>query len=216
MASKAETAETVEDYLSGLPDDRRVAIAEVRDTIVANLPDGIVETMAWGMVAYQVPLEVFPDTYNKKPLLYAALASQKNYMAVYLHSIYMNEGQAEWFKDAYIETGKRLDMGKSCVRFKTIDQLPVDLIGQAIARGHPRRIPRLLPRRQGLTHHHKRKVMFPWGRNFSSRIILRGRPATGRVDRLQRLPTSPGATAPQQEAGRCARHPRCRRRRSWQ
>ena len=134
MASKAETAETVEDYLSGLPDDRRVAIAEVRDTIVANLPDGIVETMAWGMVAYQVPLEVFPDTYNKKPLLYAALASQKNYMAVYLHSIYMNEGQAEWFKDAYIETGKRLYMGKSCVRFKTIDQLPVDLIGQAIAK----------------------------------------------------------------------------------
>ncbi|MCO4834411.1 MAG: DUF1801 domain-containing protein [Acidimicrobiaceae bacterium] len=134
MASRAETAETVEDYLSGLPDDRRVAIAEVRDTIVANLPDGIVETMAWGMIAYQVPLEVFPDTYNKKPLLYAALASQKNYMAVYLHSIYMNEGQAEWFKDAYIETGKRLDMGKSCVRFKTIDQLPVDLIGQAIAK----------------------------------------------------------------------------------
>lgn len=106
----------------------------MRDTIVANLPDGIVETMAWGMVAYQVPLEVFPDTYNNKPLLYAALASQKNYMAVYLHSIYMNEGQAEWFKDAYIETGKRLDMGKSCVRFKTIDQLPVDLIGQAIAK----------------------------------------------------------------------------------
>ena len=90
--------------------------------------------MAWGMIAYQVPLEVFPDTYNKKPLLYAALASQKNYMAVYLHSIYMNEGQAEWFKDAYIETGKKLDMGKSCVRFKKIEQLPVDLIGQAIAR----------------------------------------------------------------------------------
>ena len=134
MASRAETAETVEDYLSGLPDDRRVAIAEVRDTIVANLPDGIVETMAWGMIAYQVPLEVFPDTYNKKPLLYAALASQKNYMAVYLHSIYMNEGRAEWFKDAYIETGKKLDMGKSCVRFKKIEQLPVDLIGQAIAR----------------------------------------------------------------------------------
>ena len=134
MASRAETAETVEDYLSGLPDDRRVAIAEVRDTIVANLPDGIVETMAWGMIAYQVPLEVFPDTYNKKPLLYAALASQKNYMAVYLHSIYMNEGQAEWFKDAYIEPGKKLDMGKSCVRFKKIEQLPVDLIGQAIAR----------------------------------------------------------------------------------
>ncbi len=127
-------AETVEQYLGELPDDRRDAIAEVRDTIVANLPDGVVETMNWGMIAYEIPLEVFPDTYNRKPLLYAALASQKNHMAVYLHSIYMDEDDAEWFKQQYLDTGKKLDMGKSCVRFKKIEQLPVELIGEAIAK----------------------------------------------------------------------------------
>jgi len=132
MASSS--AETVEQYLGELPDDRREAIAEVRDTILANLPEGVVETMNWGMISYEIPLEVFPDTYNKKPLMYAALASQKNHMALYLHSIYMNDGDAEWFKERYLETGKKLDMGKSCVRFKKIDQLPVDLVGEAIAR----------------------------------------------------------------------------------
>jgi len=127
-------AETVEQYLGELPDDRRDAIAEVRDTILANLPEGLTETMNWGMICYEVPLEIFPDTYNKKPLMYAGLASQKNHMAVYLHSIYMNENDADWFADKYKATGKKLDMGKSCVRFKKIDQLPVDLIGEAISK----------------------------------------------------------------------------------
>ena len=130
----ASSAETVEEYLGELPDDRREAIAEVRDAILDNLPEGVVETMSWGMISYEVPLEVFPDTYNKKPLQYAALASQKNHMAVYLHSIYMNDDNAEWFADAYKATGKKFDMGKSCVRFKKIEQLPVDLIGQAIGK----------------------------------------------------------------------------------
>ncbi len=101
---------------------------------MANLPDGVVETMNWGMIAYEIPLEVFPDTYNNKPLLYAALASQKNHMAVYLHSIYMHDDDADWFTNAYLATGKKLDMGKSCVRFKQIEQLPVELIGDAIGR----------------------------------------------------------------------------------
>ena len=127
-------AATVEDYLAELPDDRRDAIAEVREVILANLPDGVVETMNWGMISYEVPLEVFPDTYNKKPLMYAALASQKNHMAVYLTSVYSDEELESWFVDAYEATGKKLDMGKSCVRFKKIDQLPVDLIGDVIAR----------------------------------------------------------------------------------
>lgn len=131
MASKAST---VEEYLGELPDDRRDAIGQVRDVIVANLPDGIVESMQWGMIVYEIPLATFPDTYNKKPLQYAALASQKNHMAVYLNSLYMNEADAAWFKAAYLETEKKLDMGKSCVRFKKIEQLPVELIGQAVAR----------------------------------------------------------------------------------
>jgi len=132
MASSS--AESVEQYLGELPDDRRDAIAEVRDTILANLPAGVVEVMNWGMICYEIPLEVFPDTYNNKPLMYAGLASQKNHMSVYLHSIYMNEDDADWFANAYRETGKKLDMGKSCVRFKKIEQLPVDLVGQAIAK----------------------------------------------------------------------------------
>jgi len=127
-------AETVADYLGELPDDRRHAVAEVRATILANLPKGIVETMSWGMIAYEIPLEVFADTYNKKPLLYAALASQKNHMAVYLHAIYGDPAAASWFRKAYDDTGLKPDIGKSCVRFKKIEQLPVDLIGQAIAK----------------------------------------------------------------------------------
>jgi len=130
----SSSAETVDEYLGQLPDDRRDAIAEVRQAILDNLPDGIVEVMNWGMITYEIPLETFPDTYNKKPLQYAALASQKNHMAVYLNSIYMNEDDADWFATAYKATGKKLDMGKSCVRFKKIDHLPVDLVGEAIGR----------------------------------------------------------------------------------
>ena len=126
-------AETVEQYLAELPDDRRDAIAEVRDVILDNLPDGYVETMNWGMIAYEVPLETFPDTYNDKPLMYAALASQKNHMAVYLTAVYTDEGTEDSFRERYMATGKKLDMGKSCVRFKKLDQLPLDLIGGVIA-----------------------------------------------------------------------------------
>lgn len=127
-------ATTVEQYLSELTDDRRQGIAEVRDAILGNLPDGFVEVMNWGMIAYEVPLEVFPDTYNKQPLQLAGLASQKNHMAVYLTTVYADPGTESWFREAYLATGKKLDMGKSCVRFKTIEQLPVDLIGEVISR----------------------------------------------------------------------------------
>lgn len=126
-------AATVEDYLDALPDDRREAIDTVRAAILANLPDGYEEVMNWGMITYQVPLETYPDTYNGKPLMYAALASQKNHMAVYLTSVYESPDRAEAFKAEYLATGKKLDMGKSCVRFKKLDDLPVDLIGRAIA-----------------------------------------------------------------------------------
>ncbi len=126
-------ATTVEQYLAELPDDRRGAIATVRDVIVENLPDGYEEEMNWGMITYAVPLETYPDTYNGQPLMYAALASQKNHMAVYLSGVYADEGHREEFLDKYRETGKRLDMGKSCVRFRRIDDLPVELIGETIA-----------------------------------------------------------------------------------
>lgn len=126
-------AQTVDEYLAELPDDRRIAIETVRDTILANLPAGFEEVMNWGMITYQVPIETFPDTYNGKPLMYAALASQKNHMAVYLTGVYSLPGQAEEFEAAYRATGKRYDMGKSCVRFRKLDDLPLELIGETIA-----------------------------------------------------------------------------------
>lgn len=127
-------ATTVDGYLDELPDDRRDAIDAVRQVILANLPGGIVETMNWGMISYEVPLDTYPDTYNEQPLMYAALASQKRHMAVYLSSIYADAELARWFRSEYEATGKRMDIGKSCVRFKSIDDLPLELVGDAIAR----------------------------------------------------------------------------------
>jgi len=125
-------AKTVEAYLSGLPDDRREALEAVRQTIRARLPEGYEEAMNWGMISYQVPLETYPKTYNKQPLMYAALASQKNHMAVYLSAIYADDQLRERFEDAYRATGKHYDVGKSCVRFRKLDDLPLDVIGDAI------------------------------------------------------------------------------------
>ena len=125
-------AKTVEEYLASLPEDRRAALQAVRETILGNLPDGYDEVMNWGMITYEVPLETCPDTYNGKPLMYAALGSQKNHMAVYLTGIYMDDGAREEFEARYRDTGKRMDMGKSCVRFRKLEDLPLPLIGEAI------------------------------------------------------------------------------------
>lgn len=127
------SAETVEAYLKQLPEDRRQAIGRVRQTIVERLPPGFEEAMNWGMITYQVPLETCPDTYNGEPLMYAALASQKNHMAVYLTGIYMEDEERIAFEEAYRATEKRFDVGKSCVRFRKLEDLPLDLIGETIA-----------------------------------------------------------------------------------
>jgi uncharacterized protein YdhG (YjbR/CyaY superfamily) len=125
-------ATTVNEYLAELPADRREALAEVRAVVLAHLPDGIVETINWGMISYEVPLAVFPDTYNKQPLMFAALASQKNHMALYLSAIYADAGLRTEFEDRYRQSGKRMDMGKSCVRFKRAEDLPLNLVAWAI------------------------------------------------------------------------------------
>lgn len=126
-------AKTVEQYLARLPDDRRLAVATVRETILAHLPKGYEEAMNWGMISYQVPLAVHPDTYNGQPLMYAALASQKNHMAVYLSAIYADEEARGAFEAAYKATGKRFDVGKSCVRFRKLENLPLEVIAEAVA-----------------------------------------------------------------------------------
>jgi hypothetical protein len=127
-------ATTVAQYLAELPADRRAAIEAVRQTILANLPDGYEEAINWGMIVYQVPLARYPNTYNGQPLAYAALASQKNHMAVYLTGIYADDEIRQAFEAAYRATGKRYDVGKSCVRFRKLDDLPLALIGESVAR----------------------------------------------------------------------------------
>ncbi len=127
-------AVTVSDYLDDLSPDRREAISAVRSVILDHLPPGYTEEMRWGMISYEVPLEVCPDTYNGKPLMYAALASQKRHMAVYLSGIYADPKARAGFKEDYLATGCRLDMGKSCVRFRRLDDLPLAVIGDAVAR----------------------------------------------------------------------------------
>lgn len=128
------TAETPEQYLAELPPDRAEAISAVRDVILEHLPEGYVESMRWGMISYEVPLERFPDTYNGQPLMYAALASQKHHMAVYLTNVYSDGAIEEWFRQAWTAAGHKLDMGKSCVRFKKLEGVPLDVVGQAIGR----------------------------------------------------------------------------------
>ncbi len=113
-------------------------MAAVRQVILAHLPQGYEEAMNWGMISYQVPLATYPDTYNGQPLLYAALASQKNYMSLYLSGIYADEAARHSFEAAYRATGKRLDAGKSCVRFRKLDDLPLALISETIAAMDPK------------------------------------------------------------------------------
>ena len=125
-------AKTVAEYLKSLPDERRQAISAVRRVIRKHLPKGYQESLNWGMIAYQVPLRTYPDTYNGQPLMYAALASQKRHMAVYLTGIYADAKARAAFEKTYRATGKRFDVGKSCVRFRTLDDLPLPLIAEAI------------------------------------------------------------------------------------
>ena len=126
-------AATVEEYLSELNPSRREQIEAMRDVVLQNLPDGYEEAMNWGMISWEIPLERYPETYNKQPLMYAALASQKNYMSLYLMCVYAHEGKHTEFERRFKESGKKLNMGKSCVRFKSVEDLPMDLIAETIA-----------------------------------------------------------------------------------
>lgn len=134
MQSKATT---VEHYLAELPPDRRVALQAVRDVILKNLDQDYEEGMQNGMIGYFVPHLVFPAGYHcdpKQPLPFAALASQKNYMSLYLMSIYGNGAEEKWLRAAWAKTGKKLNMGKCCIRFKRLDDLPLEVIAEAFRR----------------------------------------------------------------------------------
>jgi uncharacterized protein YdhG (YjbR/CyaY superfamily) len=128
---------TIDDYLRDLPDDRREAMKKIRALVKKNLPKGYREHLGYGMIAYDIPLETFPDTYNGQPLCYIGLASQKNHMALYLLSAYGNPEQEKFLADEFKKAGKKLDMGKSCLRFKKLDDLPLDAIAKVVASTPP-------------------------------------------------------------------------------
>jgi len=128
---------TVAEYLAALPDDRRNAIEAVRQIILENLDKDFEEGIQYGMIGYYVPHRVYPAGYHcdpKQPLPFAALGSQKNYMSLYLMCVYGNEERAERFHEAWAKSGKKLDMGKSCVRFKKVEDLALDVIADVIKR----------------------------------------------------------------------------------
>ena len=134
QTSEGTAPTTAEEYMAALPEDRAEQIGRLRELILQRLPDGYVEQIDFGMISYVIPLETYPETYNGHPLMYAALASQKRHMSLYLMNVYSDEETLKWFTDGFAEAGKKLDMGKACVRFKKLDDLPLELIGDVIAR----------------------------------------------------------------------------------
>ena len=134
MQSKATT---VAAYLDSLPEDRRAALQALRKVILANLDKDVEEGMQYGMIGYYVPHSRYPAGYHcnpEQPLPFAALASQKNHMALYMMCIYGLPKEKEWLAKSWAQAGKKLDMGKSCVRFKKLEQVPLDVVGQAFKR----------------------------------------------------------------------------------
>lgn len=131
MVSSA--ASTVDEYLAGLPLERASVVTAMRDLINAHMPPGYQETMAFGMIGWGIPLSRYPDTYNKQPLGYVALAAQKNSYSLYLMGVYADAEQERVLFEAAAAAGKKLDKGKSCLRFKRPDDLPLRAIGKLIA-----------------------------------------------------------------------------------
>jgi len=130
-------AKSVDEYLQALPADRRAALSAVREVILANLPKGYEERLMYGMIGYVVPHSLYPAGYHcdpKLPLSLACLGSQKNHMAIHLMNVYGDPATEAWFRKAWQAAGKKLDMGKACVRFKKLEDVPLEVIGQVFAR----------------------------------------------------------------------------------
>jgi uncharacterized protein YdhG (YjbR/CyaY superfamily) len=131
MAQSAAT--TVEQYLEELPPQRAEVVAHVRDLVNANLPEGYEEGMSYGMISWSVPLSAYPDTYNGKPLAYVSLAAQKHYYALYLMGVYADSEQEAQLREQWQARGTKLDMGRSCLRFKRLEDLHEDLVADVVA-----------------------------------------------------------------------------------
>lgn len=127
MASSAAT--TVKQYLAELAEPRRAVVASVRDEINRQLPQGYVEGMAYGMIVWSVPLARYRETYNQQPLMVVALAAQKNCFSLYLPCVYMDGGLERRLREAHVNADLKVDLGKSCLRFQSLDALPLAAMG---------------------------------------------------------------------------------------
>lgn len=127
-------SKTPQEYVASLPEDRKIAIEKLRKTIVSNLPEGFHEEMSYGMLGYVVPHSLYPNGYHcnpKLPLPFMNIASQKNFIALYHMGIYLDSELFDWFVSEYSKVVKtKIDMGKSCIRFKKMDEIPYKLIGE--------------------------------------------------------------------------------------
>lgn len=135
MQSKAQT---VENYMNDLPEERKAPMQRLRELFKANLPEGFVEQMSYGMIGYVVPHSIYPKGYHcspELPLPFINIASQKNFIAVYHMGIYSDENLLNWFVEEFPKHSKaKLDMGKSCIRFKKMDQIPYELLGELLTK----------------------------------------------------------------------------------
>lgn len=180
MQSKAKT---VDAYLASLPADRRAALQAVRKAILADLDPDLEEGMSYGMIGYYVPHRVFPAGYHcdpKVPLPYAGLASQKNHMSLYLMTTYDGGEEAKWLREQWQRAGKKLDMGKCCIRFKKLEDLPLDVVAEAFRR---------VPARAWIAYYES--VMDP----------RTGRPRSSRPQTAQRAAKPAAKKAAKQKAG---------------
>ena len=130
--------DTPDDYISQLSEERKLAITKLRKVILANLPEGFYETISYGMIGYVVPHTIYPDGYHcnpKLPLPFISIASQKNFVALYHMGMYADNNLMEWFTSAYPKhSNAKLDMGKSCMRFKKMEEIPYELIGELVSK----------------------------------------------------------------------------------
>lgn len=129
----ASDVKTPAQYIASLPVDRAKTIATVRALVNKHIPRGYEECLVWGTIGWVIPLSRYPDTYNKQPMCYVALSSQKNYCSLYLMGAYGSASQLEQLKAAFKAAGKKLDMGKCCVHFESPDDLPLEAIGKLIS-----------------------------------------------------------------------------------
>lgn len=197
MQSKAST---VDAYLKSLPEDRRTAVQAVREVFLKNLDKDYEEGMQYGMIGYYVPHKVFPPGYHcdpKQPLPFAGLASQKNHMSLYMMSLYGGGagddtceagGLQAWFQDAWAKTGKKLDMGKCCIRFKKLDDLALDVIAEAIRR---------TPARKFIEHYEASILIMnkqAAERSLARKAATASKKSTGRKSPAKKSPTNKSAT----------------------